>query len=128
MTRILAPSIAIALAIASGAPQAQAQGPGAGCTTLSEHAEATHVRFMSGPGYLLIRDGEARYRVDLFRRDDGAFAGPWVRINSNGMPRTLCTDKRTTIKSDDGRVFWASRVKPMAAEEFDRRVRLAMHD
>lgn len=128
MFRTLASTSAIALALAFAAPLAQAQEPAAECITLSEHAEVTHVSFLSGPGYLLVRDGDARYRVDLFRRDDGAFMGSSVQVTSGGMPRTLCAGKRTVIKSDDGRVFWASRVKPMAAEEFDSRTRLALHN
>lgn len=93
------------------------------CATLSPQAEAVEFRMQSSNRYLLIRDGDAHYRLDLFRTDSVAPMAAPIRVVSSGQARTLCTRERTVVKAADGRVFWVYRASAIDAEQYAKLTR-----
>lgn len=111
----------IAIAIAALAPfAASAQDAATACATLSPQAEVLQFATKTGPKYLLVRDGDARYRVDLFQPSEGTALTSPARITAQGLPRTLCAHGKTVVKSADGRLFWAMRVAPIDTDRYER--------
>lgn len=110
----------IALVVALAPFAASAQDAPSDCVTLSSQTEVIQFATKSGPKYLLVRDGDARYRVDLFQPSEGASLTSPARISSQGLPHTLCPNSKNVVRSADGRVFWTKRIEPIGSDSYER--------
>lgn len=107
--------LAVVLLAAWAAPATAADGtPIEGCVTLSDNHEG--VRY--GSRYLLVKDGDAHYRVDFGKSCSALTLASGVAIKANGQPNQLCAtgtkiaSKRATCR--------ARAVEAIDAEAFDR--------
>lgn len=117
-------AIASAIAIIAFSSTAAAKDAHAEtCATLSPDAQAVQLGTLSSNRYLLIRDGDAHYRLDLFRTDHAAPIASPIRLVSNGQARTFCMGDRTVVKGADGRMFWVSNARRIDAERYAKLTR-----
>lgn len=93
------------------------------CTALSPQAEAVQFGSRSGSRYLLIRDGDAHFRIDLFRTVDIAPMASPLRLVSGGHAGSVCTHGKTVVKAANGRVYWASQARAIDAERYAKLTR-----
>ncbi len=121
MRYIIASAIAL-IALSSTAADAK-DAHTENCTTLSPQARAVELGARASGRSLLIQDGDAHYRIDLFRTASSAPMTAPIKLVSNGQARTVCMRERTVVKDADGRMFWASRASAIDAEKYAKLTR-----
>lgn len=116
LTRALLPVILLASSPAAHAADPAQPAPQAGCIALGGNRD---IRPSSTEREVLLRNGDAHYRVLLQKRCLGAAASASYTFFTRSTPEQICGNARTLLRTDSNHCR-VTRIEPIDATTFKR--------